>query len=223
MIDYNPELIEFIETYRIKQDNKSFGIYFQKYRRFFRLNQYHDPSGVLTTEDIEVIAMTGFWKAITKYDKTRWDNAIAWCYYIIRQQILREIKRNYKGEHTHINSHMNPDLEIENLAEEVGHDENISDRVDTTLYYTLDIQEFCSRLEDINITASKVFQLKLAFPELSRNSIAKVLGFKRRNGLAKIVKQIRKIAFDHLNKDLQDGRLRDPFAELYSSIPDLES
>jgi hypothetical protein len=218
MIDYNAELLIFIRNYQNYQNEKEFESVFNKIKRFFKLQQYHDPSGVLTIEDIEVIAMIGFWKAINKYDEIKWDNAIGWCYYIVRQQILREIKGIYKGNKNYINSYMNPNLNIEQLGDNIVEEEAISTKIDVSICYISDIQELCSRYEDINITASKVFQLKLAFPELSRNSIAKILGFKRRNGLAKIVKQIRKIAFDHLNKELQDGRLRDPFEEFISSL-----
>lgn len=215
MIDQNPELREFIKEFKTHHNDEKLLKFFNNYKKYFRLKQYHDPSGVLEYEDIESVALIGFWKAIEKYDETKWDNAIGWCYYIIRQQILREIKNVYKKENTYINSHMNPNLLIEELSEDLYEEENVSNKVDLTEYHLSDIQELCSRLEDVNITASKVFQLKLAFPILSRNSMAKILGFKRRNGLAKIVKQIRKIAFDNLHKELQDGRLTDPFKELF--------
>jgi hypothetical protein len=163
------------------------------------LHTYNDPSGVLQLSDIENIAFMGFWKAINKYDYNKWDNAIGWCYHVIRQQILREINKIYKRDKTFINSYMNPNLFIEELSDSLELDEMI---VDTTICYIKDIQKLCIKLECANIKANLMFQLKLVFPDLTRNSIAKILGFKKRNGLAKVVRTIRAVSYFNLDQEL---------------------
>ncbi|MFW9951005.1 MAG: hypothetical protein ACFFKA_12885 [Candidatus Thorarchaeota archaeon] len=196
----NEELIAFINRYKIQQNEKEFLYYFEQIKKYLKLYKYKDPSGILTTQDFEIIALEGFWKAINKYDESRWDNAISWCFHIVKQQILRELKKTYKKEKTILNSHMMEDLEIESY--ELEDKEDV--KIETYKKYISDVQSLCSVLEVESVKASKAFQLRLAFPSISRTSIAKILGFRRRNGLAKIVRIIRAVSKWEFDKDLTD-------------------
>lgn len=197
MTDENKILLEFILRYQKNQDEKELALYFKRFKKFFNLGLYNDPSGILEKSDFENLAFIGFWRATLKYDQAKWDNPINWCYNLIKQQILKEIKKTYKKDKTIINSHMNPDLLIEDFSD------IISDYQEITISQNLieDIQFLSLKIEEVSAKANKVFQLKLIFPDISRTSISKILGFKRRNGLAKLVRIIRAVAQYNLNKE----------------------
>jgi len=198
----NDELKEFIERYKISPSDKELLYYFNQIKGFFKLNSYRDRSNTLTIDDIEIVAFQGFWKAIKKYNPEKWDNAIGWCYHISRQLIIRELKKTYKKSYIVINTTMNPDLDIEQVADQINFEDPFI--VDAPEAYIRDIKRICYELEQVSWKASKAFQLKLAFPYLSRNSISKILKFKRRNGLAKVVKIIRAISKNKMDIDLYD-------------------
>lgn len=201
MIDNN-ELRTFIENYKKNPKDNDLLYYFDKIKGLFKLYSYRDPSNILTPKDIEIVALEGFWKAIRKYDSTRWENSISWCYHISRQQILRELKKTYKKNYIVINSTMNKDLDIEQISDKRFNEEGFT--IEFPDSYLRDIRKICFELENVSIKASKTFQLKLAFPFLSRNSISKILKFKRRNGLAKVVKIIRAVSKNNLDIELYD-------------------
>lgn len=201
MID-NAELKEFIERYKITPIDKELLYYFDRTKCFFKLYSYHDPTNILTQSDIETVAFEGFWKAVRKYNPEKWDNAISWCYHISRQQVLRELKKTYRNKQIVMNSTMNPDLDIEQLADNRFFEDEFT--IEFPESYLKDIRKLCFELEKVSGKASKAFQLKLAFPFLSRNSISKILRFKRRNGLAKVVKIIRAISKNKMDITLYD-------------------
>lgn len=201
MID-NVELKEFIERYKLNPNDKDLLYYFERTKCFFKLYLYHDPTNILTKSDIEAVALQGFWKAIRKYNPERWDNAISWCYHISRQQVLRELKKTYRNHLLLINSTMNKDLDIEQLSDDTIFEDGFV--IESPNAYLKDVRKFCFELEQVSTKASKTFQLKLAFPFLSRNSISKILKFKRRNGLAKVVKIIRAVSKNKMDKTLYD-------------------
>jgi len=201
MID-NVELRAFIERYKITPIDKELLYYFNKTKCFFKLYTYHDPTNILTQSDIETVALEGFWKAIRKYDPEKWDNAISWCYHISRQQILRELKKTYRNHKIVINSTMNKDLDVEQLADSRFFEDEFI--IEFPNAYLKDVRKLCFELEKVSYKASKAFQLKLAFPFLSRNSISKILKFKRRNGLAKVVKIIRAVSKNKMDITLYD-------------------
>ena len=201
MID-NVELKEFIERYKLNPNDKDLLYYFERTKCFFKLYLYHDPTNILTKSDIEAVALQGFWKAIRKYNPERWDNAISWCYHISRQQVLRELKKTYRNHLLLINSTMNKDLDIEQLSDNTIFEDGFV--IESPNAYLKDVRKLCFELEQVSTKASKTFQLKLAFPFLSRNSISKILKFKRRNGLAKVVKIIRAVSKNKMDKTLYD-------------------
>lgn len=198
----NDKLKEFIRKYQVEPNDKELVENFNAIKRFLRLGTYNDPSGVLLYSDMEALALEGFWKAVTKYDETRWNNAIGWCFYLVRQTILREIKNTYSSDKTFINSHMAKDLEMDEIIEGLSIEAGFT--FELSLFYINDIRFFCEKLYFVSPKANKAFQLRLAFPYLSRDSISKILGFKRRNGLAKIVKIIRANAKLYLDPTLID-------------------
>lgn len=201
MID-NVELKEFIERYKLNPNDKDLLYYFERTKCFFKLYLYYDPTNILTKSDIEAVALQGFWKAIRKYNPERWDNAISWCYHISRQQVLRELKKTYRNHLLLINSTMNKDLDIEQLSDNTIFEDGFV--IESPNAYLKDVRKLCFELEQVSTKASKTFQLKLAFPFLSRNSISKILKFKRRNGLAKVVKIIRAVSKNKMDKTLYD-------------------
>lgn len=184
----NEELIEF--SYRFLEHPKDEELvhYFNKIKRYLRLQSYNDPAGVLQYCDIENLALVGFWNAVLKYDENRWDNMIGWCYHLVKQNILREIGRVQKYEQPALTTFTAPDLDLDSHAKDI---DPVLGIVEIPFGQKRDIQIFCLDLEEKSLKASLTFQLKLAFPRMTRNSLAKILGFKRRSGLAKVVKIIR--------------------------------
>jgi hypothetical protein len=195
----NEELIEFSYRFLEHPDDKELIYYFNKIKRLLKLHTYNDPAGVLQPCDIENLALIGFWNAILKFDENRWDNMFLWCYYLVKQNILREIGRIQKYNEPALTTVTFPELEIENQAKDI---DTVLGVVEVPFGQKKDIQVFCLDLEERSLKASLAFQLKLAFPRMTRNSLAKILGFKRRSGLAKIVKIIRKRAKAVLDEEL---------------------
>jgi len=195
----NEELIEFSYRFLEHPKDKELIYYFNKIKRLLKLQTYNDPAGVLQPCDIENLALTGFWNAVLKYDENRWGNMISWCYYLVKQNILRELGRIQKYDKPALTTLTAPELEIENRAETV---DPVLGIVEVPFGQKRDIQVFCLDLEEKSLKASLAFQLKLAFPRMTRNSLAKILGFKRRSGLAKVVKIIRVRAKIVLDEEL---------------------
>jgi hypothetical protein len=199
--ELNLELIAFIDRYRAEgASNAELYGYFKKVKNFLKLRQYNDVTGILTVADFESFAYIAYLKALEKYNKERWANPIGWIYYLVRQSLLKEIRKLNKKDKTFINSHMNPKLDVEAMEDNDFYEEHMV--VDTRQYYLNDVCELCLQIEAVSVKASKTFQLKLSFPDLSRTSIGKILGFRRRNGVAKLVKIIRAVSGRELDKEI---------------------
>lgn len=183
----NEELTLFINEFKKNPSSHQLEFYFSKMKPLFKLNEFKDPNGILEPCDIEGFALEGFWVAIKKFDESRWEKSVSWVCYLVRQTILREIKREWRHGRLNINSHMDPNLDINsfNLESDINSVECVNEK------FTIDINRLHLELYFISPKAAQIFQLRLAFPFMSRTSIAKILKFKKRSGVAKLVKIVR--------------------------------
>jgi hypothetical protein len=198
--EFNDELISFIEAYKENPDRmqSEFAYYFKKIKPYLKLKEYNDPSGVLNSQDIEAAAYAGYWKAIMKYDRNKSDNPLIWIFQLVKQRVLLDLKNVHRKGHHCINSHINPDLDINNLEDKLVD----SGEIRVVEDFVEDVQKLYLAIYKENARAAMTFQLKLAFPNISRTSISKILGMRRRNGLAKSVMMIKAISSNKLNKQI---------------------
>jgi hypothetical protein len=201
----NEDLLLFIENYKKSPSDCELQFYFKKIKKYFGLKNFHDKHGVFEESDIEIIAFESFWKAILKFDQNRWDNALGWVYHIVKQGVIREINKTDKEGKNTCNSRMDPNLEIENLEEYVFDSGEI--KIDER--FIEDIHRLHDIIFSVSKRAGKTFQLRLAFPDASRTTIAKILGAKRRNGIAKLVKIIKTVSNNKLDKEILDALFKD--------------
>lgn len=197
------ELTLFIEDFKKNPTDGQLEFYFKKIKPMFKLNEFKDPSGILEPSDIESFALEGFWIAVKKFNKNRWEKSLTWVCYLVRQKILREIKREGRRGKLSINSHMDPNLNMNVLSIKTDYDQS------TQVHekFVTDVNRLHLELYFINPKAAQIFQLRLAFPYMSRTSIAKILQFKKRSGVAKLVKIVRKSSKNQnigLHKEILD-------------------
>jgi|SRR5690606_3041115 len=206
MKQQNEKLNEELKTYFLKiqetKNSRELEKYFSKIKPLLMIHKFKDPSGVLTYDDFLSIAMQAFWKAANKYKEEISDNTIFWVIKLVRQKISYEIKNTNKKSKDIINSHMNPDLDIYNLGIPENHTNGY---LKVNEEHLKEIFELHERIFVISQKAAHTFQLRLVFPYIDRTSISIILKLKRRTGVSKLVKIIRAISKNELDKEILES------------------
>lgn len=199
MLD-NQTFVDFCISYQINRSDKELEKHFQLMKPYLKLRLYNDPSNTFDMDDIECLARYGFWQAVILFNPERSTKVFAWIYHIVRQRILGELKKRHRENHLTINSFINPDLDMENLEDSIFEDDKPIE-----LQFELETRNLFQKIYEISPKAAQAFALRLAFPFISRKSIAKILGFKRRNGIAKLVKIMKACANRYLTSEVKDA------------------
>ncbi|HLD98207.1 MAG TPA: hypothetical protein VI815_02695 [Candidatus Nanoarchaeia archaeon] len=209
----NEELVKFCAKYQEgKVTDKELCYYFYKLKRSWYLKYYEDKSGILLKEDFESIAYFGYIKALKTYNPLKNNSPHAWIYMLVKQAVVKEIISIFKKSGMVINSHMDPNLEIENYDIEIEVPMDFDIRVyvsdGTLIKFIKEIQGVFRGKSGQKI--GNIFQLKLMFPNMKRETIAKIIGYSRRNGIAKPMKKIR--AMFH-NVDINTSSINSKFID----------
>lgn len=179
------EFTDFIYEYRRQPDDRDLEIFFKRVKPYLSLKQYKDRHGVITQEDIEAFAFIAYWKAILVYDREKWSKSVMWVCYLVKQRIVKELKSvdlHSRGQFNSVNNKEDATFDLENMAGEV-----IDDNIDCSSFYTTDLRGLHRDILKFSKKAALTFELRLAFPNISRTYIARLVGAKRRNGVAKFV------------------------------------
>lgn len=202
MLD-NQTFINFCQEYQKTRDERLLLKHFLLMKPYLKLGLYHDPTGTLNEDDFESIAFLGFWQATLLFDETKSSKVFAWLFYLVRQRILGEITKRHRESKFSINSHQNPDQDLDELDFlSVQKEEKYE------LLFEKEVRVLHEEIMKISPKAAKVFELRLAYPYISRKSIAVILNFKRRNGIAKLVKIIKACANKYLSQEIRSTLLR---------------
>jgi len=212
----NDEYLSFIRKYKDdKTTDRELVYYFRKIKPYLKLTNYSDPSKILEPSDFDQFAFMGFKKSLEKIDLEKSESALSWTYHIVHQFLLREINKVYKKDKCFYNSSMmSYDVCGENDSENEDYNkadlscglkiEDFIDNLDNN-YLSTEILKISRSLQEVNPLANKVFQLQLAFPEISRTSMAIIFQYKKRNGLSRIIQVIRIISSRILPKEIMEN------------------
>lgn len=169
---------------------------FQDIKQYLNIYTFKDYRGVLEYQDFESLAYLGFIKAIKSYDPSREMASKSWVYKITHQFIIKEIKRVHKKDKAPYNE-STMSMTLDEIIESQGGDlayELLVDSIEIVNTTRQTLIYICYKLQKyIGPPANKTFQLKFFFPELSRKSMAKILGYRRRNALSKKFKGIKNL------------------------------
>jgi len=150
--------------------------------------KYFDPTDAYTREDFLQLTRIGLHKAIITYQEGRGSTPLSWIRTLMSQALQKELKKIARNPY--VMSLDTPAVlnrgEVGNLTvEEMIYKQLVSsssyrafkNEFDENQYYYI-LKEVQSRIAD-NIRPLKVFNLKLAFPKLKRDTISIMLGYSR--------------------------------------------
>jgi len=186
-------------------DSQAFDILFNKTVGMVKVNKYYDPTGARTKEDFIQATRIGLYKALGTWEKDKGSTLISWIRNQMTQYLIREIKSIQRSSHTKMGTPMSIDgpstfdgEETKYTIEEVYYQEFLDSGIyqqefDQDLYTKIcvEVQERIKNRRRVN----RVFELKMAFPEMTRSTISKITGYS---------KPSISIYFDIINKAIRE-------------------
>ncbi len=171
----------FLET----QDSQVFEELWSSTVNMVQPYKYFDPTGARTAEDFLQVTRIGLYEALQSFEVDRGSTLLTWIRMRMTQLLIREVRRiNRNSLGTKISLDQNVHLEgseghvtVEQMIYEelVGSElyQNACQEWSDDLYWRIIVA--VSEKVSYNIPLAECFQLKLAFPNISRNTIAKIL------------------------------------------------
>lgn len=151
--------------------------------------KYFDPTGARTTEDFLQITRIGLYEALQSYREGQGSTLLTWIRMRMTQLLIKEVRRiNRNSLGTKVS--LDQSVHLDKEGGQVTVEQMIYTELARSEFYQNACQEWSDDLYwriiiavsekiDYNIPLSKCFQLKLAFPNISRNTIAKVLNISK--------------------------------------------
>lgn len=153
------------------------------------IRKYFDPTGIRTQEDFEQIARIGLNRAIDTWDSRGGSSFLSWAKTLMSQSLIKEVKtiqRTYDAKAGHC---MSFDAKADFNGEETRYSlEEVyyKEFLESGLYepeFDEDLfVKICAEVErkiSHNVRLRKVFELKIAFPDMTRNTISKITGYSK--------------------------------------------
>jgi len=140
---------------------------------------YFDPSGARDINDFLQITRIGLWQALNSYNEEGRSSLLTWIRMRMNQLLIKEIKRMVREpSYTKVSIDEVSERESDRRTIEEKFYEKFANRpfteVDEEIYYTI-IQRVEENL-GVNRMVVKVFQLKMVFPGMKRNTLADLVG-----------------------------------------------
>lgn len=193
----NTECLELVLEYQRTKDSELFEYIWENTHRMVNIKKYYDPSGALDSEDFIQFARIGLWKALEKYKVEARAKPLSWISTLMEQNIIREVKRLSRalvttsldsaprvvdGETRTVEEMIYKAIQLEYQDASQQWNEEVYNAIINRVY---------RRISD-NLKVAKCFQLKLAFPQMSRDLICKILKISR-PAVGQYFKQIRTV------------------------------
>jgi len=170
-------------------DNKAFEILFNKTVGMTGIRKFFDPTGIRTQEDFRQIAKMGLSRAIDTWDKKGGSSFLSWAKTLMKQSLIKEVKQIQRSSDTKLGNSIPFDnkstfegQETKYTLEEVYYQEFLESGLYTPEFDEDLYMKICVEVESLishNIRLKKVFELKMAFPDMTRNTISKITGYSK--------------------------------------------
>jgi len=186
----NERALQLADQFLKKNDSQAFEELWTLTVNMVEPYKYFDPTGARDQEDFLQATRIGLWQALQSFEEGRGSTILSWIRMRMTQLIIKELRAINRT--TRLGSKISLDTSIyashQDTApsvERMIYQQLISSdsyQAATTewseeLYWTIiaDVEQRLKR----NIRLVKVFRIKLAFPHITRNTIAKMLTISR--------------------------------------------
>ncbi len=170
-------------------NNQAFESLFRATVGMTGIRKYFDPTGIRTREDFEQVAKIGLSRAIDTWDSKGGSSFLSWAKTLMTQSLIREVKTIQRTSDVKMGNPMPFDSKADFNGEETRYSlEEVyyKEFLESGLYEPEFNEELfikiCSEVEkkiSHNIRLRKVFELKVTFPDMSRNTISKITGYSK--------------------------------------------
>jgi hypothetical protein len=177
----NSTAIQLVEEFKRTQSSRSFEALWHGLNRLVSTHKYFDPTGARTVDDFNSAARIGLYEAINSFDAEGGSTFISWARMRMHQHLIKEVRkisRDQSGNRVSFNQPFGDDpkaLPVEEMifAQLSAQGFYEEDTFEHKLYWLI-IFDVESRIK-YNRKVLKCLHLKLAFPDISRDTLAKML------------------------------------------------
>ena len=181
----NSEALKLAKRFLETHDSLAFEELWSSTVNMARPYKYYDPYGARTTDDFLQITRIGLWEALLSFKEGKGCTLLTWIRMRMEQVLVKEVRKIASSNIGHKLSLDQPAYHTDDHAvtieqqiyvqlAEHGYYPDAVEAWSEGLYWQI-ITAVANRIS-YNIPLSKCYGLKLAFPGMTRKSIAKVIG-----------------------------------------------
>jgi len=191
----NNEALKLTKEFLKTQDSRIFEYLWSSTVNMVQPYKYFDPSGARDEEDFLQATRIGLWEALNSFEENKGSTILSWIRMRMTQLLIKELRRCNKGNESP--GKLGYKISLDTSIYEDSYDDSTpsiealiykqliaSDSYQAAtlewseeLYWTI-IADVKQRIK-YNRRLVKVFKLKLAFPDISRNTISRMLNVSR--------------------------------------------